>query len=131
MPAKERFQADIPEGYRIFESEFSIAGVHHYKQNFFKAMKKGIVSIKMKRDRSNKVDANAIQVIASRKRFFGKTEVQIGHIPALVASRISDAKTYDSLIIRPKSYYVSDNLYIDFTVDLLGPKGLYDQYKNI
>ena len=132
MPTKQRFHIDIPDGYRIYEYEFSIAGIQYRKNEFFAVMKKGDVTVGMRRDPDNRFDSNAIKVVVSRKGMFGRTIMkQIGFIPADIASKIADSKLFDDLILRPKAYYISDNDYIDFNVDILGPKSAFYKYTNV
>ncbi len=110
MPIKERWKVEIPDGYRILEREFEIAGIQHYKEAFFKIIKKGNMSFGMKQDTKNRHDANAIKVTASRKTLFGKKEATIGFIPAVMAGQISDTKVFDDLIMRPKAVYIGDDV---------------------
>ncbi|MBL4797703.1 MAG: hypothetical protein JKY50_09830 [Oleispira sp.] len=131
MPIKERWKVEIPDGYRILEREFAISGIQHYKDEFFKIVKKGNMSFGMKQDTKNKYDSNAIKVTASRKGFFGKKEATIGFIPAEMAGQISDAKVFDDLIMRPKAVYIGDDGYIDFKVDLLVKKESFEKYENV
>ncbi len=130
MPIKERWKVDIPDGFRIMEREFPIAGVHHYKDNFFKVVTKGKVAFFLERE-NNKFDANAIAVTASRRGLFGIKKVKIGYIPAEIASQIADAKVYSELLLRPKAMYVGDDGYIDLKVDLLIKKEFFKKYQNI
>lgn len=130
MPIKERWKVEIPDGYRILEREFEIAGIQHHKEAFFKIIKKGNMSFGMKQDTKNKHDANAITVTASRKGFFGKKEAAIGFIPALMAGQIADAKVFNDLILRPKAVYIGDDGYVDFKVDILVLKESFEKYQN-
>ena len=53
MAIKERWKVEIPEGYRVLEREFAIAGIQHYKDELFKIVKKGNMSFGMKQDSKN------------------------------------------------------------------------------
>ncbi|WP_028484280.1 HIRAN domain-containing protein [Thioalkalivibrio sp. ALE17] len=131
MPVNGRWKVEIPAGYRIFEREFSIAGVQHYKDNFFKAVKKGNVEFRMQTEPGNRHDPNAIAILASRKSFFGRVEKKVGHVPAEIASQIADAKVGDKLVLRPKKLYISDDGFIDLKFDILGPEQLFEQYSTV
>jgi len=131
MPAKERWKIEVPDGYRIFEREFPVAGVQHHKQNFFKVVKSGNVDFRMQAEPSNQHDPNAIAVFGARKSLFGRVEKKIGYIPAEIASQLGDAELTGQVVLRPKSLYISDDGYIDLKFDLLGPKELYEQYSTV
>jgi hypothetical protein len=132
MMIKEYYNVEIPEGYRIFEKEFEISGIQYKKENLIKVMKKGaLVEFSLRHDPQNPKDKNAIEVIAKRKGFFGKVEKSIGFIPAKISSHIADTKLISKLLIRPKRLYISEKGFVEYIIDLLGPKDLYEQYKNI
>lgn len=131
MPVKERWKIEIPEGCRVFEREFPVAGVQHHKENFFKIVKKGNVEFWMQPEPSNPHDPNALAILGSRKSFFGRMEKKIGYVPAEIASQLGDAKVSDKVVLRPKALYISDDGYIDLKFDLLGPKDLYEQYSTV
>ena len=131
MPVKERWKIEIPDGYRIYEREFPVAGVQHHKQNFFKIVTKGNVEFRMQAEPSNKQDPNAIAVLGSRKSLFGRVERKLGYIPAEIASQLGDAELSGQVVLRPKALYIGDDGYIDLKFDLLGPKDLYQQYSAV
>ena len=131
MPVRERWKVGIPDGYRIFEKEFSIAGAHHHKKDFFKVVKKGDVEFRMQTEPQNKHDPNAIAIFGARKSFFGQIDKKIGYIPAEIASQLADAGVSDQIILRPKALYISDDSFIDMKFDLLGPKESYKQYSEV
>lgn len=128
MTVNERWKIEIPDGYRVFEREFSIAGIQHYKDNFFKAVKKGNVEFRMQPEPTNRHDPNAIAILASRKSLFGHLEKKVGHVPGEIASQIADAKVGDKLVLRPKKLYISDDGFVDLKFDILGPKECFEQY---
>lgn len=129
---KEYYKVDIPEGYRVYERDFEVAGIQYRKANFVKVMKKGaLVTFSLRPESENPKDENAIQVRGARKSFLGTIDKHIGYIPAPIASHISDSNTLDHVKIRPKKLYVNENGFVEFVVDLIGPKERYEQYKSV
>lgn len=131
MPVNERWNVDIPDGYRIYEREFPIAGIQHHRKDFIGIMRKGNMTFGMEKDPANRFDPNAVRVVAARKTLFGNKKRTIGYIPAEIASQIADSKLFSKLMMRPKAFYIGDNGYVDFKVDLLGPKEDHDAYANV
>ena len=128
---KKYYSIEIPEDFRIFESEFGIEGIQYKRENFLSLSKKGTeLTFFMKHDAKNPKDANAIAIIAKRKGFFGDVEKPIGFVPAKISSYIADTGLLNSLVIRPKRSFVDDDV-IDFSFDILGPKDKYTQYKSV
>lgn len=132
MDYKERFKVPIPDGYRVFEKEFSIAGSQHYKQNYQKVFKKGDLEIGMDPEAENKFDPNAIAVVATARGFFGsKKSVTLGYIPGEIAATIADSKVLHSLLFRTKSIFITPSGFIEMKADLLGPKDRYEAYSQV
>ena len=132
MPVKEYFKVAIPDGYRIFEKEFEIAGISFKKNNFIKIMKNKVqIAFELVPEPNNPKDVNAIQIVGSRKGFFGQVSKPLGYVPAAISSYVADSKLLEELMVRPKRLYVSDNGYIEFIFDILGPKELYEKYKSV
>lgn len=130
MPFQQRYKADIPEGYRIFEQEFEIAGTHHRLHNLLKLLKKhALVSMHLQPEPSNKFDPNAIQVVGRRKRLFGELRTHIGYIPAEIASKLAPCKLLSQIMVRPKRIWIGDNgKSVSVKIDLIGPKDIFDEY---
>jgi len=132
MAVKKYFKADIPEGYRIYQKEFDIAGIQYRKSELDKLMKKGVdVSFSISAETNNLKDPNAVQVRGVRKGFFGKVDLPIGYVPAEIASHISDSKMVSVLIVRPKRMYISDAGFVEFTIDIIGPRDQFQRYKEV
>lgn len=129
---KEYYKVDIPDGYRIFEKEFEIAGIHHRKKDFIKVMKKGaLVEFRLSAEPNNPKDKNAIQVRGKRKGLFGQIDKTIGYLPASISSYVADSGLLSKIKIRPKRLYIGKGGYVEFIADILGPKELYEKYKNV
>ncbi len=129
---REYYSIEIPDEFRIFEQEFRLAGIQHYKVDFLKLIKKrNEIHYHLEPQPDNPKDKNALQVRGVRDKVFGKLNVCIGYIPADIASHISDAKIVSELILRPKRFYINAQEEIEFTFDLLGPKTLYEKYQTV
>ncbi|RVU86302.1 hypothetical protein EOL70_02310 [Leucothrix sargassi] len=129
---KRYYDVEIPKNHRIYEQEFGIEGIQYKKDNFHAVNTPGAKLVfALKRDKKNPKDANAISIIAIKKGFFWDTEKPIGYVPAKIAAYIADTGLIKSLVIRPKRSYVSDDGFIEFSFDILGPKDKYDQYKSV
>ena len=130
MAFKQRFKFDIPAGEKIYEPDFEIAGAHHYTSDIASVMSKQGTSFYLKPEPQNKFDSNAIAVVGQTKNWLGTKIRKVGYLPSEIAKRVVETKMFEHVMLRPKSLYISDDGYVEFIADLLGPKPLWSQYNS-
>ena len=132
MTVKKYFKADMPDGFRIFQTDFGVAGTQYCQSEIAKLMKAGaVVTFRLSPDTKNPKDPNAIAIRGVRSSFFGKVDQLIGYVPANLASYIYDSKLLSVLEVRPKRMYLSDSGSTEFTMDIIGPRDQFQQYKSV
>ena len=130
MAISEKFNVPIPDGFRIYEKEFDVAGLSYYRKPFLSILKKGQIEFGMQPDPKNKHDKNAIKVVGCRKGIFGRTVKHIGYLPSEISSKIHQSGVLLNLCLRPKYLWVGDEGGLVFKIELMGPSEKYKTYES-
>ena len=120
MTIELKFHSPIPDGLVLY-SWISVAGINHEKTAALRFAKNRNHRLELERDRSNKQDPNAIEVVGCSNGLIRKYRDVIGYLPKEVATCIVEGGYWGSIEPRLRRIYVGNDNYIDVEFQLCGP----------